>query len=407
MNRIARILPLSAVSMLLAVLPSLAFSQSLRSIGIDPSWVSGGKNATGTVHLSAKAPSAGVAETLACDQTFAQVPSSVTVPSGSRDATFTITTSAVATKGTAKITATDPSNKTASASIRVLPAFLKDLSLSPESVVGGNSSTGTLTLSANAPTGGLSVSILSNIADVQVPASVTVPAGTNSATFSITTSTVAKTEHAVLIATDMNGVHSIAGLKITAPIVVDVHELAIAPWRVVSGASVTGTIRLNGAAPAGGLTVNLTSDQTFVSVPATVTVPAGNKSATFSISTTVGSSGHAKITATDPNYKSVSSELSVLTLRIAAVVVDPSVIKGGNGATGVVLLNAAAPVGGFVVTLTSDQSALTVPASVTVPEGSLSASFSVTTTAVTSRVKVTVMATDPNSKTATTHVLVK
>jgi len=65
------------------------------------------------------------------------------------------------------------------------------LSLSPTSVQGGGSSTGTLTLSGQAPTGGAVVSLVnSNPAAATVPASVTVPAGVTTATFTVASSVV-------------------------------------------------------------------------------------------------------------------------------------------------------------------------------------------------------------------------
>ena len=68
---------------------------------------------------------------------------------------------------------------------------------------------------------------------------------------------------------------------------------------------------------------------------------------------------------------------------LSTVKVNPTDVLGGTPVTGTVTLNAAAPAGGFVVALSSDNpAAATVPASVTVPAGAKSASFPVTTFAV-------------------------
>lgn len=68
---------------------------------------------------------------------------------------------------------------------------------------------------------------------------------------------------------------------------------------------------------------------------------------------------------------------------LSTVTVNPADVLGGTPVTGTVKLTAAAPTGGFVVILTSDDTvAATVPASVTVPAGSTSANFPVTTFAV-------------------------
>ncbi|MFI5109096.1 MAG: discoidin domain-containing protein, partial [Terriglobales bacterium] len=87
---------------------------------------------------------------------------------------------------------------TSAAEINVLGALvagqstaLTSVSLNPAIVVGGGSSTGTVTLSTPAPAGGALVSLSSsNTAVATVPASVTVPANAISANFTITTTAV-------------------------------------------------------------------------------------------------------------------------------------------------------------------------------------------------------------------------
>jgi len=70
------------------------------------------------------------------------------------------------------------------------PAAISSLSLNPSSVIGGNSSTGTVTLTAPAPGGGAAVSLTSSNGHATLPSSVTVPAGQSSATFTINTTSV-------------------------------------------------------------------------------------------------------------------------------------------------------------------------------------------------------------------------
>src|SRR6266700_3894325 len=81
----------------------------------------------------------------------------------------------------------------ASATYTVQQPSLTSLTLNPSTVVGGllGSSTGTVTLSGPAPSGGAVVSLSSSNPSVaSVPASVTVPAGATSATFKVNTSLV-------------------------------------------------------------------------------------------------------------------------------------------------------------------------------------------------------------------------
>jgi hypothetical protein len=69
--------------------------------------------------------------------------------------------------------------------------------------------------------------------------------------------------------------------------------------------------------------------------------------------------------------------------KLSSVTVSPTEVLGGASATGTVTLTSAAPSGGLVVPLTSDNTnAATIPASVTVPAGSTRATFPVTTKVV-------------------------
>jgi len=75
-----------------------------------------------------------------------------------------------------------------------------------------------------------------------------------------------------------------------------------------------------------------------------------------------------------------------------SVTVSPSSVVGGNPATGTVTLGAAAPSGGAIVALTDNSSAVATPNGVTVPAGSSSASFALTTSSVTASTTVTISA---------------
>jgi hypothetical protein len=81
-------------------------------------------------------------------------------------------------------------------------AVLSTLGVSPTDVVGGDPATGTVTLTATAPAGGLVVALTSdNPAAATVPASVTVPAGATGATFAVSTNAVSNAQSAVIIGT--------------------------------------------------------------------------------------------------------------------------------------------------------------------------------------------------------------
>jgi hypothetical protein len=77
---------------------------------------------------------------------------------------------------------------------------------------------------------------------------------------------------------------------------------------------------------------------------------------------------------------------------LSALSVSPTSVVGGSGAQGTVTLTAAAPAGGFGVSLSSSSTAATVPASVSVAQGATSATFAISTSAVTTSTPVTITA---------------
>ena len=168
------------------------------------------------------------------------------------------------------------------------PASLSSLSLNPASVTGGNSSTGTVTLSGPAPSGGAQVMLSSsNTTAASVPSSVTIAAGATSATFAVSTGSVASSTTVVISAT-YSGATKTASLAVTPvpPPAPTVSSLTLNPSSVIGGAQFsTGTVRLSGPAPAGGAQVMLSSSNGAASVPSSVTVPAGASNATFRINT--------------------------------------------------------------------------------------------------------------------------
>ena len=189
------------------VTPAPPPASTLSSLTLNPTNVVGGvQSATGTVTLSGAAPSGGAVVTLSSSNTSAaRTPSSVMVAAGATSATFTVSTSAVAASTTVSISGTY-GGVTRAASLTVVPApppppTLASLTLDPANVFGGQSSTGTVTLSGPAPAGGAQVLLSSNNGAARVPSSVIVPAGATSATFTVNTSFVLISTSATISAT--------------------------------------------------------------------------------------------------------------------------------------------------------------------------------------------------------------
>src|SRR5712692_9708027 len=383
---------------------------SLSSVALSPTSVTGGSSSTGTVTLSGAAPAGGAAVTLSSSNTVAAtVPASVTVAAGATSATFTVTTSAVSSSTAVTISGTfNGGTQTATLTVNPPSLSLSSVALSPTSVTGGSSSTGTVTLSGAAPAGGAAVTLSSsNTVAATVPASVTVAAGATSATFALTTSTVSSST-AVTISGTFNGGTQTATLTVNPPSL-SLSSVALSPTSVTGGSSSTGTVTLSGAAPAGGAVVTLSSSNTVAAtVPASVTVAAGATSATFTVTTSAVSSSTAVTISGTFNGGTQTATLTVNppSLSLSSVALNPTSVTGGSSSTGTVTLSGAAPAGGAAVTLSSSNTvAATVPASVTVAAGATSATFTVTTSAVSSSTAVTISGTfNGGTQTATLTV---
>ncbi len=167
---------------------SLVAGPPIATVSVNPSTIAGGGTATGTVSLSAAAPSGGAPVHVLSDSTVATVPTQVTVAAGQTDASFDIQTSAVTGATTAHITA--DYNGTASAVLNVVNG-VSSVTINPSSVIGGASVTGTVTLIGPAPSGGATVSLISDSPSIAaVPSTVVVAAGATTATFGISSYTV-------------------------------------------------------------------------------------------------------------------------------------------------------------------------------------------------------------------------
>jgi hypothetical protein len=365
----------------------------LSTVSLNPTSVVGGNSSQGTVTLTAAAPTGGAVVSLSDNDSAATVPTSVTVAAGSSTATFTVNTTAVTSSRSVTVSAVYSGvTQTASLTVNPVPAALTSVSVSPTSLPGGNSSQGTVTLTAAAPTGGAVVSLSDNDAAATVPTNVTVAAGASTATFTVTTTAVTSTR-SVTISAVYNGVTRTTPLTVT-PVAVSLSSVALNPTSVVGGNSSQGTVTLTAAAPTGGAVVSLSDNDSAATVPTTVTVAAGSSTATFTVTTTaVPSSRSVTISAVYSGVtRTASLTVNPVPAALSSVALSPTSVVGGNSSQGTVTLTAAAPTGGAVVSLSDNDSAATVPTSVTVAAGSSTATFTVTTTAVTSSRSVTISA---------------
>jgi hypothetical protein len=376
--------------------------------------VTGGSVVQGTVVLQdLPAPAGGFQIFLSSSNpAVASVPATVTVPAGADRASFTVTTSTVAKSTPVLFTIRDdglPDTPT----LWVDPAApgtiaLASLALSPTSVVGGSTSTGTVTLNGAAPAGGTLVTLASNHTAAGVPPSVTVAAGLTSAVFGVTTSAVPATVSATISAS-AGGATRTAALSITAPPAPSTPSL-LSP---ANGATLAQPITFdwNDAANAATYLIQIDNSSNFTT-PLTFTQTVSQSQTTVSglpaqqLFWRVRGINSAGVNGSFSSSRSFTAQAAPPVASLSAVSVNPTSVVGGNASIGTVTLTSAAATGGLLVNLSSSNTSVaTVPASVTVAAGATTATFSATTSTVASSTAVTITATQGSTtRTATLTV---
>ena len=393
---------------------------TLTSLIVVPYTAAGGASMTGTVTISAPAPTGGVTVMLTAAFTNPATPAgtpmpitfpaSVPVAAGTTQAQFMISSTAV--QKTTDVTLTAALNNTASAFVvEIVPSIsLAGINCAQSSVTTGNTLLCSVSLSIPAPTGGQTVQLMSsNSTALPVQASVVVPAGSSSQAFVLTGGTGSGATMVTLTASLSS---SSSGSVTTMITVYPVSALAVSALNlsasVVQGGtgtcpsgSLTGTVTIGAAAPPGGLVVNLTSSDPSTQfcngaspvAMTSVTVAQNATTATFSVLTSAVASPVSVTITASVNGTSMGAMLSVEPPpQLASVTLSTSSVVGGNSALGTVTLVNPAPVQGIAVMLQSDTNAAQPGTSVTVTQGNTSALFVVTTLPVGAQVVATITA---------------
>ena len=200
---------------------------------------------------------------------------------------------------------------------------LASIAANPSQVVGGASSTGTVTLTSPAASGGVTVTLSSASGAVSVPASVAVGQSATAATFGIATAVVPATTSTTLSAASGGVTKSTTFTVNPAPPPPPPPPPAPPPalatltfnrTSVVGGTPITGTATLAAPAPAGGAVVVLASSNVALATPpATVNVAAGALSASFIVTTTTPKkNSSATLSAT---YGGVTRQVTIVIKR--------------------------------------------------------------------------------------------
>lgn len=286
----------------------LTSAPALVSLTFNPADVVGGSSSTGKITLDVAAPSGGALISLASSSPGTViVPASVTIPEGLTSRTFAAKTSAVGSITDVEIMASYQDASVAG-TLRVLPPSLKKLSLTTSSFVGPcQSAVGKITLTGKAPGGGVHVTLSSANPAISVPPSVLVPAGRNSASFTISGPAVdtSTTGQVRAVATDPAFGTNVLSKNVT--ILANRPAALTVPSPITGPATVTASVTLTCAAGASGQLVLLSSSNPAVAEVqdnagnpiSNVAIPAGQTSATFRLRVAdVGAPTSVKVRAT-------------------------------------------------------------------------------------------------------------
>jgi hypothetical protein len=437
--------------------------------------VVGGISTTATITLATVAPTGGTVVTVTnpigttvqaganqVGTIQTQGSTKVNIAAGQRQVTINILTFGVATTSVATLTAISGTDEAAAALV-INPASPRSLILAQTSVTGGQSASVTVVLDGAAPAGtGVTIplSVVAQVAQngtfgdgsvrlvsaspASVPATIHFPPGASSAIAQVTTTAVVQ-DQSVTIRATLGAATASGTLVIKAPVVVG---LTLAAPIVMVGSGTTGTVALNGPAPANGKTVGLSANNLSAAVPRAVAVPAGATTASFPVTTsaqsttggvvsvviaasgsqttsltsiTDGTSNTIQLGETRPPASATLTVLPAVVLQSTSVA--PATVTGGDpmtlslttntGAITVlsgsktITFGGAAPIVAGTATIAVDQPALVqLPSSVTIPSGGGVITVKGTTSAAAADATVTIK-TVFGATTTTSTLLIK
>jgi hypothetical protein len=266
-----------------------------------------------------------------------------------------------------------------------------------------------VTLSAPAPPQGSPVQLSSSIpAVLSVPNAITVASGATTASATLRCTPSAQALAVTITATGAGSSQS-AVLNVLAPaldrITIKANDVLLPNGARVT-TSFTAAAGLLGPAPAGGVIVTLTTDQpTLASVPASVTVPAGQATANFTVSNIRAVAQPTTITVTGTGLgasRAIAIPLSppvpvslmlqkILSTESALVPVDT--MSGGKTTYARLQLSVPAGQSGLNVRLASSNAAVSVAPTVTVLAGDSTARIPLTSALLAQTTSATISAT--------------
>ena len=356
------------------------------------------------VSLGTAAPAGGVTVTLASSNPakLAISPSTVNIAAG-QTAPATQPTVTGADIGSVTINASAPGYTSAAVPVQVVAT----ISYAPPSltIVGTATQNFVLTLSGEAPPGGITVTVSSSsTGTATVPLQLTFfPNGGSPSTAVLPVTGVAAGSAIIHVGATPFIPDTTANVNVLSPGVIGLpSNVTVGPTQ-----SVAFPVTLGTPAPSGGVTVTLgSSDTSKLTISASsVTVAAGQNTPAIQPTVTGVDYGSANITATAPGYTSATVSVVVgATMTFATPIVTVSGITTQNVALN---LSAPTPAGGLTVNLTSSNpSVATVPASVFIPANAFTVNVPITALTL-GPTTITATAAATNIANATTNVTVQ
>ena len=386
---------------------------SLGAVAVDPVRAAGGAVLTGTVRMGGIVAPGGTDVTLSYEGGLTG-PSSIHVPAGEASADFEVTTPSVTTSSTARVRAAHGAAAKETV-ITLVPAGGSVASLtinrSEASFLNTRATEATLTM-AQAASVEQAVDLASDGTAVTIPANVTIPAGQTTVTVDLDVKIV-DVEQTVTITAgrDADAKSATLLVKPPPPLITGIT----APERIVGGTQATGHLSLYPAIYNYSFYGNesafvVSSDESVLQVDGDWRIFDSTTRLDVSITTEpVSTETEVTVVAGFLGPASVSKTILVVPHSVESLQFVPQwSIPPGGSTTGTVRLDAPAPAGGIAVELDVDDTILSVPPTVTVPQGQSTATFTATagTTSLGATQMIQVTASTPGGTPVTTNVSV-
>ena len=379
------------LGLMFLLLPACAFSQIVSGIIVNPESITGGSDFSLKIKLSKPVQKGDGAfyvylTSSGSGKNFVGLPDHITISEGASTVTVQGTSGTTLTQVNAIITATDAAKHQVTGTLTVAPPRLVSAVFDQVKVIGEVVNRCEVTLNGPAPADlHLEVSKTSGSQWFYIDSDSIFPTGaTTYSVYCKSKPTSVPQKCAVTVDTSIHW---------GKPVHASFTNLLIQPAAVTfDNSQVTGpgtvqtTVKLNAPAPASGTTATVTTSgaTTLVSAPKTVTVAAGNTSATFAVSVakTTGSSKNIGL-AVSLNGKTVSGTIIDKPTHVPnawpqTILFSSSNVIGPTTVQATVTMSAAADSYGITLQLVATDGAalVTIPATLTVAPGKKSVTFS-------------------------------